>query len=58
MQVFLAMGGYARFVWPAYAVAAIVMIAMLAQSLYTYLRARRALAAQERKSHPRRRRKP
>jgi heme exporter protein D len=58
MQTFLAMGGYARFVWPAYAVAAIVMIAMLAQSLYTYRRARRQLAAQERKPHPRRRRKP
>jgi heme exporter protein D len=58
MQTFLAMGGYARFVWPAYAVATIVMIAMLAQSLYTYRRARRQLAAQEHKPHPRRRRKP
>ena len=36
---FLAMGGYADFVWPAYAVAAVVMIGVLVQSLRS-LRAR------------------
>jgi heme exporter protein D len=57
IQTFFAMGGYARFVWPAYAVAIAVMVAMLAQSLAAYRRAKRDLAAQERTSTPRRRRK-
>ena len=29
---FLSMGGYAQFVWPAFGVAAVVMIALLVQS--------------------------
>ncbi len=33
IQTFLAMGGYADFVWPAYALAAIVLIGLLAVSL-------------------------
>ncbi|HLF59270.1 MAG TPA: heme exporter protein CcmD [Alphaproteobacteria bacterium] len=36
---YLAMGGYAGFVWPAYGIAAAVMIGLLAQSL-SALRAR------------------
>jgi heme exporter protein D len=50
---FLAMGGYAAFVWPAYAIAAVVMIGVLAQSLRA-LRAREAeLAALGETSEPR-----
>ncbi len=37
---FLSMGGYAQFVWPAFGVAAVVMIALLAHS-------RRALRVNE-----------
>ena len=40
---FLAMGGYARFVWPAYAVAAIVLIGLLVWSLAAYRRTGRQL---------------
>jgi heme exporter protein D len=42
---FLAMGGYAAFVWPAYAAAAAVMTALWWTSLSSYRRNRRALAA-------------
>lgn len=41
---FLEMGGYAVFVWPAYAVAAVVLIGLLVQSLRE-LRNRAAEAA-------------
>ena len=40
---FLAMGGYARFVWPAYALAVIVMGGFLIETLITYRKRRRAL---------------
>jgi heme exporter protein D len=40
---FLRMGGYAGFVWPAYAVAALVMGALFAQSLRRYRKVQRAL---------------
>jgi heme exporter protein D len=30
---YLAMGGYARFVWPAYGVATVVLVGLLVQSL-------------------------
>jgi heme exporter protein D len=53
-QNFFAMGGYARFVWPAYAVAALVLLGLLAWSLASYRRVKRELAAQEKKS-PRKR---
>ena len=43
IQSFLAMGGYARFVWPAYAIAIIVMGALLIETLVTYRKRRRAL---------------
>ena len=41
MSQFFAMGGYAAFVWPAYGVAAVVLIGLLVQSLRA-LRAREA----------------
>ena len=41
---FLRMGGYAGFVWPAYGAAALVMGALLVQSLHRYRKAQRALA--------------
>jgi heme exporter protein D len=41
VQSYLAMGGYARYVWPAFAVAALVLIGLLLQSLRAY-RARQA----------------
>jgi heme exporter protein D len=42
MAKFLEMGGYAVYVWPAFAVAALVMIGLLITSLRT-LRAREAI---------------
>lgn len=42
MNEFLAMGGHAAFIWPAYGVAAAVMIALLAASAVT-MRRREAL---------------
>ena len=42
MAEFFEMGGYAIYVWPAFAVAALVMIGLLVDSLRT-LRAREAL---------------
>jgi heme exporter protein D len=50
---FLAMGGYAQYVWPAFAVAILVLGGMLGQSLATYRRLRRELDAIER-ARPRR----
>jgi len=47
--VFFAMGGYARFVWPAYGVALLVLLAMLAYTLCAYCRAKRALETQEKR---------
>jgi heme exporter protein D len=56
---FLAMGGYARFVWPAYGVAAAVMIGLLAASIARLRREERALerlaAANPRRGASRRR---
>jgi heme exporter protein D len=40
---YLAMGGYAAFVWPAYGLAAAVMVALLVQSLRRYRGMQRAL---------------
>ncbi len=49
LENFLAMGGYARFVWPAYGVAVAVLLWMLVDSVGSYrsdkARARRARAA-------------
>jgi len=47
IEQFLAMGGYAIFVWPAFAVAIFVMAALLARSLATYRRRQRELARLE-----------
>jgi heme exporter protein D len=44
-----AMGGYARFVWPAYGVALLVLCWMIADSVRSYRRAARELAALERR---------
>lgn len=46
---FLAMGGYARFVWPAYAIAVIVMGGLLIESVVTYRKRRRALDEAEKR---------
>jgi heme exporter protein D len=45
---FLAMGGYARFVWPAYGLAFAALAWMLIDSVGAYRRGQRALAALER----------
>ena len=45
IQTFFAMGGYAAFVWPAYALAAIVLAGLLAVSLRQLLKAEAELAA-------------
>lgn len=43
LDAFLAMGGYARFVWPAYGVAAVVLIGMAVHSAQAYRRTKREL---------------
>lgn len=45
---FLAMGGYAQYVWPAFAVAILVLGGLFGQSLATYRRLKRELDAIER----------
>jgi len=40
---FLAMGGYARFVWPAYGVAVLVLGWMVTDTVTAYRRSRREL---------------
>ena len=42
---YLAMGGYAQYVWPAYALAAIVLVGLLAVSLRQLRKAEAELAA-------------
>ena len=49
MDTFFAMGGYARFVWPAYGVALAVLVGLLVQSVVGYRRARRELDIEERR---------
>jgi len=44
---FFAMGGYARFVWPAFGVAVVVMGGLLAESLLTYRKRQRELKSAE-----------
>jgi heme exporter protein D len=43
MSSFLAMGGYAAFVWPAYAVSVFVLAAMTIGTLRAYRRARKQI---------------
>jgi heme exporter protein D len=45
LDAFLAMGGYAQYVWPAYAVALIVLGGLTIWSISGYRRARRQLEA-------------
>ena len=47
LSEFLAMGGYAEFVWPAYAVAAVVLVAVYCASRRALERAEAELAAIE-----------
>ena len=49
---FLAMGGYAGFVWPAFAVAMVIMAALAVESLLVYRRRRGELARLERDDAP------
>jgi len=44
IATFFAMGGYAVYVWPAFAVTAIVMIGLLIETLHTLHRRERELA--------------
>ena len=46
---FLAMGGYARFVWPAYALAVIVLGGLVIETLVTYRKRQRALDEAEKR---------
>ena len=52
---YLAMGGYARFVWPAYGVAVVVLLGMAIASVGAWRRQRRLWAALEAAGHGRRR---
>ena len=45
---YLAMGGYARFVWPAYGLTTIVMVGLFVQTWRRYRRAQRDLAVLQR----------
>ena len=53
MSGFLEMGGYAAFVWPAYGVAALVLLGLLFDSLSAYRRRQRELETLTRPSPPR-----
>jgi heme exporter protein D len=46
---FLAMGGYARFVWPAYALAVIVLGGFVIETVVTYRKRLRALDEAEKR---------
>ncbi len=52
ITAFLAMGGYAAFVWPAFAVTFIVLAGMLGVSLRALRRREAALARLQRKAGP------
>jgi heme exporter protein D len=47
IEHFLAMGGYARFVWPAFGLAVLVMGGLAIESVVTYRKRQRELAAAE-----------
>ena len=53
LLTYLAMGGYARFVWPAYGVALLVLGGLVVESVASYRRRQRELARLER-TRPRR----
>ncbi len=48
---FLAMGGYAAYVWPAFGVAAVVLVGFVISTLRTLRARERALAARESADH-------
>ena len=48
MSGFFAMGGYAAFIWPAYAISALALVAMVWQSLAAWRAARKRLEMLER----------
>lgn len=48
MSAFFAMGGYAAFIWPAYGVSALGLLAMAWQSWAAWRAAKKKLAALER----------
>jgi heme exporter protein D len=54
MSAFLDMGGYGSYVWPAYAIAAAVLIGLVWHSLHALRSSRRELEEAE-KTAPRRR---
>jgi heme exporter protein D len=54
LGAFLAMGGYAHFVWPAYGAALSVLIVLLAWTLGGYRKRQRELAALQRQGERRR----
>lgn len=54
LGAFLAMGGYAQFVWPAYGAAALVLIALLVWTFAEYRRRQRELEALQRQDERRR----
>lgn len=47
MSAFFAMGGYAAFIWPAYAVSVLVMAGLAAQSVVDLRRQRRLVSELE-----------
>lgn len=55
---FLEMGGYAVFVWPAFGLAAVVMVGLLVATLRQLRRRRRELAELEASLPPHRRTQP
>jgi len=54
IAAFLAMGGYARYLWPAYAVAGLVLAVLLALSLKAMRARERELEESERRRRGRR----
>jgi heme exporter protein D len=55
-STFLAMGGYARFVWPAYGLFVVVLLGLLVWTLGSYRRHQKELAQLQREApEPRRR---
>ncbi len=52
IAIFFAMGGYAVYVWPAFLIAALVMIGLLVATLRSLHRRETALAEIERKPDP------
>lgn len=50
MAQFFSMGGYAAFVWPAYGVAAIVMLGILVETVRSLRARERELSALDQKS--------